>query len=124
MFGDFVKKKRLELELTLREFCRQLKDDPSNWSKIERGLLSPPGNEKKLREIARILQIKPGSEEWNKLSDFARVDAGNIPEYIKSDEEIMNMLPAFFRTVGSVKPTPEEFEELIRRLRKEEKPES
>ena len=42
MFGDFIKEKRINKEITLREFCRQLELDASNWSKIERGVMSPP----------------------------------------------------------------------------------
>jgi transcriptional regulator with XRE-family HTH domain len=50
MFGEIIKNKRLDHEMTLREFCRQLDEDPSNWSKIERGLNPPPKDEKKLKK--------------------------------------------------------------------------
>jgi len=32
--------------------------DPSNWSKIERGMLAPPTDEKTLKNWAKILGIK------------------------------------------------------------------
>ena len=57
MFGDFIKEKRINKEITLREFCRQLELDASNWSKIERGVMSPPQDEEKLKQIAKVLGI-------------------------------------------------------------------
>lgn len=113
MFGEFIKNKRLEKNLTLREFCRRLEEDASNWSKIERGVMGPPQDNGKLKKIAAILEITEGSIEWEKFVDIARVSAGIIPDYIMSDKRIVDALPVFFRTIGSVKPTKEEFDELI-----------
>ncbi|MBI2266826.1 MAG: helix-turn-helix domain-containing protein [Armatimonadetes bacterium] len=117
MFGEFIKKKRLGSGLSLREFCRKSGYDASNWSKVERGVLAPPQEMEKLSEIARLLAIEENSEEWNYLVDTARVATGHIPEYILSNEEVMRMLPAFFRTVGNVKPTSEELNSLIEKIR-------
>lgn len=39
--GEAIYKLRIEKRLTLREFCRSLNFDPSQWSKIERALLMP-----------------------------------------------------------------------------------
>lgn len=119
MFGDFIKQKRLEKELSLREFCKQLNEDASNWSKIERGKLAPPQDEQKLEKIAQMLGIERDSGDWEKLTDLASIDAGKIPEFLKTDKEVMQALPVFLRTIGSVKPTPEELEELINLIRKE-----
>jgi len=118
MFGAYIKEKRLARGLTLREFCRQLEEDASNWSKIERETMAPPKDKNKLERIANILGIKKGSDEWDKLIDMAYVDAGLIPEYLMSDREVIQSLPLFFRTIRSVKPTKEELEELIENIRK------
>ncbi|MDY6970686.1 MAG: helix-turn-helix domain-containing protein [Spirochaetota bacterium] len=117
MFGEFVKQKRLNKKFSLRQFCRLLNEDPSNWSKVERGIISPPQEESKLSQIASILDIKIDSDEWNSLVDYANIDAGKIPEYLMSDKEALQSLPAFFRTVGSIKPKPEEIEKLIGLIR-------
>lgn len=120
MFGDFIKEKRINKEITLREFCRQLELDASNWSKIERGVMSPPQDEEKLKQIAKVLGISLKSEEWQELKDKARIDAGIIPEDILSDEKILNALPMFFRTIRSEKPTLEELDKLINKIRRGE----
>ena len=117
MFGDFMKKKRLEKKLSLREFCILLNEDASNWSKIERGKLAPPKDVKRLGKIAHILGIKKNSEDWENLIDYADTAAGRIPKYIMSDKEVFKSLPIFFRTIGSVKPSPEELRQLIKKIR-------
>jgi transcriptional regulator with XRE-family HTH domain len=119
LFGNIVKKKRVENRFTLREFCILIGEDASNWSKIERGKLTPPQTEKKLEKIANILKISKASEEFNDLVSAASVDAGKIPYYLMSDKDVINALPVFFRTIGSVKPTPEEFGKLIEKIRQE-----
>lgn len=117
MFGEFVKDMRLKADLTLREFCRQLNEDASNWSKIERGKLPPSRDEAKLKKIAAILEIEENSGDWNTLIDLASVDSGKIPRYIMTDEEVMKALPIFFRTVGSIKPSTDELKEIIQKIK-------
>ena len=119
MFGEFIKRRRVSQGITLREFCRKLNIDASNWSKVERGLLSPPQDEEKLREIAQVLAIPLNSDAWKELRDSASIYAGLIPKDILSDREIVNALPMFFRTIRSDKPTPEELDALIKILRKD-----
>lgn len=118
MFGQFVKEERVEKGIGLREFCRRLGWDASNWSKVERGVLPPPKDERKLKEIATILGIEADSDKWETLKDASSIDSGIIPKDLLSDEEVLKALPMFFRTVRSEKPTPEELEKLIERIRK------
>ena len=119
MFGDFVRDRRLARDLTLRDFCRRIREDPSNWSKIERGILPPPQSIEKLNQIARVLGVKKGGKEYMSLLDEAAVSRGRIPTDLMSDTAIVNLLPAFLRTVGSVKPTREEVMRLVKRLKEE-----
>ena len=62
MFGEFIKERRIARAITLRKFCQELDLDASNWSKVERGLLSPPQDEEKLRRIADLIGITQGSD--------------------------------------------------------------
>jgi len=119
MFGEFVKAKRKELRLTLREFCRMVNEDPSNWSKIERKILRPPQGKDKLEKIASALNIGPDTDDWRLLNDYANIDAGIIPEYIMQKKQLIQQLPAFFRTVGSEKPSKEALVELLEALQGE-----
>ncbi len=116
-FCEFIKNLRIERRMTLREFCRTLKLDPSNWSKIERGLAPPPKSKVALQGIAEVLNIQEGSEEYITLFDLAAI--GHIPTDLLSDEQVVDKLPVFFRTIRGEKPSRKELEELIRIMREE-----
>ena len=116
MFGEFIKQIRERQHLGLREFCLKNAHDPSNWSKIEREVLAPSRDEETLRTWAKQLGLKQGSEDWLKFVDYAAVDAGRIPDYVLKDEELVEKLPAFFRTLSGNKPSDEELKNLIKLL--------
>ncbi|MCJ7833606.1 MAG: helix-turn-helix domain-containing protein, partial [Deltaproteobacteria bacterium] len=61
MFGEFIKKRRIVKGLGLREFCKQIEMDASNWSKIERGVIPPPQDPAFLDKTANLLGL--GEEE-------------------------------------------------------------
>ena len=74
MFGEFVRDRRLARDLTLRDFCRRIGEDPSNWSKVERGILPPPQSIEKLNLIAKVIGIrKGGGKEYMSLLDEAAI---------------------------------------------------
>jgi transcriptional regulator with XRE-family HTH domain len=113
-FANFVRGKRVAAGLTLREFCRLVRFDASNWSKIERGLLTPPQSKNVLDEIASVLKIKEESQDYKELLDLAALST--IPEELL-ESEIIEQLPVFFRTVRGEKPTEEELKTLINKIR-------
>lgn len=116
MFKDFVKQKRIDLNLSLRAFCKEASEDPSNWSKIERGILAPPKDLERLKKIANTLKIEVESDEWNILYNSAFIDSGEIPENVMSNQDVLEILPAFFRTIESKKPSREDLENLMSKL--------
>src|SRR5438105_3228262 len=113
MFGEFIKQIRERQRLGLREFCLENGYDPSNWSKIERGVLPPPRDEDTLRTWAQHLGLKQGSEDWLKFFDYAAVDSGRIPDYVLQDEKLVAQLPVFFRTLSGQKPSREDLQKLL-----------
>lgn len=117
MFGEMVKTIRIERKIGLREFCKLASLDASNWSKVERGLLAPPGDEEKLCRIAAVLGIEENSSQFEKLMDEAAISSGNIPKDILSDQAVLDSLPLFFRTIRSEKPSTEEIEKIIQKIR-------
>ncbi len=117
-FGDFIKERRASQGISLREFCRKIGLDPSNWSKVERSLLYPPRNELLLKKIAKLLKIEIGSKMWIEMKDNAQIDAGRIPEDILSDADLARSLPLLFRTLRDDRPTPEDLDRVFELLRK------
>ncbi len=114
-FGKLLKKLRVEKKLGLRETCRLISYDSSNWSKIERGILPPPVDENILTRWAKILGLKD-DQEIESFIDDANIAQGIIPQDILSGD-MAEHLPAFFRTIRNKKPTKEDLDKLIELLK-------
>lgn len=117
-FGEFFKKRRMALGLTLREFCRLNSLDPGNVSRLERGLLPPPQSREILESYAKLLKLKKGSDEWYQFFDLAAAGSGRIPSEFLEDKEILSRLPILFRTLRGQKVPDEQLDELVRKIRK------
>ena len=118
-FGQFFKAKRMELGLTLREFCRINSFDPGNISRLERGILPPPHGEEQRVRYAEALGIRKGSDDWLKFFDNAAAGLGQVPTDIQKNERLLAKLPLLFRTVRGADLSKEELEELIKEIREE-----
>ena len=95
MFSELIKNLRIEKRLTLREFCLQIGFDPSNWSKIERGVNPPPGDVTFLESLAKFFGLK--GQKKQELFDAAALGRHELPADIAENEMFMKALPAFFR---------------------------
>lgn len=113
-FATFIRKKRIDAGLTLREFCREIGFDASNWSKIERGLATPPQSRSVLESIAMVLRIEPGSQEFKEMNDLAALSVIS-KELI--EPEILEQLPVFFRTIRGDPPIEEELRALVSKIK-------
>jgi len=102
-FGEFVRDKRIEQRLTLREFCRKNGFDPGNVSKIERGLMPPPQDRHLAENYAKALNLKKRTKDWVTFHDLAAVSAGRVPADLLNDEKIVRKLPLLFRTIRGTK---------------------
>ncbi len=109
-FGEHIKTRRLDMGLSLRAFCQEHDEDPSNWSKLERGLMKPPESYERILQIARYLGYEPDSQEVKEFFDLAYIERGNIPQDIQNDADMMEKLPLVFRAVRGM---PDE-DELMR----------
>ena len=114
-FGKNLKELRISRNLSLREVCKLVSYDPSNWSKIERGVISPPSEKKTLVSWAKALGLGQDAKEFVEL---AQVSQGIIPEDILSRKDAVKFLPAVFRTIRNEKPTKKEIDQLIELIRK------
>ena len=119
-FGEFFKEKRIELGLTLREFCRKNGFDAGNMSRIERGLARAPQSSEIKAKYAAALGIKEGTDDWLTFFDLAAADLGQIPEDLQNDEKLLKSLPLLFRTVRDSDLSEDELKKLIEALRKEQ----
>ncbi|HVM62487.1 MAG TPA: helix-turn-helix transcriptional regulator [Verrucomicrobiae bacterium] len=116
-FGELVKELRIAQKKTLRQFCLDHGHDPSNWSKVERGVSPPPGDEKTLARWAKQLGVEAGTDGWQEFMDLASMARGEIPKDVLSDEELLKRLPVFFRSVRGAELTETQLDELIKMVK-------
>ena len=95
-FGTIIKEKRVAARHTLRGFTKLLGIDPSNWSKVERGVIPLPQDPILFEKIASVLELD--AHETQELKDLADVARGIIPADLQ-DSELISKMPAFFRAI-------------------------
>ena len=99
LFSDLVKSYQLKKKLTLRKLSEKSNLDVGQLSRILSDLIPPFQDPEKLERLAQALEIEKNSKDYERLFDYANLDAGKLPEYIKNNEDVKNSLPAFFRTI-------------------------
>jgi len=116
MFTETIKSLRLQKRLTLRDFCAQVGLDPSNWSKVERGVNPPPGDIGLLGRLADFFDLV-GTEKLT-FMDEAALQRREIPPDVAENVILQKALPAFFRAARGHELTPAELESLADDIRK------
>ena len=116
-FGQNLKMARIAKGLSLREICKKINYDASNWSKVERGVIAPPSDEKILSKWAKALGLKSTSKKCQEFIDEAQIAQGIIPQDILAGKNAVDYLPAVFRTLRNEKPTKQEIDRLIELIR-------
>lgn len=109
LFHELLKEKRLAKRLTLREFCRRADEDPANFSRIERGLRTPP-NDDVISRYAKVLELT--GDELQHFMDVGAISRRELPKDIPLDA-LVNKLPAMLRGIDGGKPTEEQVQNAI-----------
>ena len=115
-FGDLIKGLRIAQKKTLRQFCIEHGRDPSNWSKIERGVLPPPRDGATLAQWAKDLGLVPDTDAGKDFMYQADVSRGSIPREVMEDERLLEKLPVFFRTVRGAELNEKHLDDLIKSI--------
>jgi transcriptional regulator with XRE-family HTH domain len=116
MFNETAKFLRLQKRLTLRDFCQQTGLDPSNWSKVERGINPPPGDEKVLERLADFFGLT--GQDKLRFIDEAALQRREIPQDVAGNVVLQRVLPAFFRAARGHGLTREELDQFAKEIRK------
>lgn len=112
-FGEYFAQLRRKRKMTLRAFCLKNGFDPSNISKLERGLFKAPQEDYNLRKYAKALGIKDGSDDWMTFFDLAAASNKTFEVKNISDEALLEKLPVLFRAIDREDLREEELDELI-----------
>lgn len=118
VFGEFVRSIRADHRIGLRQFCQKTGIDPSNWSKIERGINAPPKDERVLTFYAESLGLQKDTQDWQNFFDLAATAKGLLPSDFR-EQDFVAKLPAFFRTMRTHDITPDELDRIIQFVKRD-----
>jgi hypothetical protein len=71
-----------------------------------------------LEKYAGALGLERGSDDWLKLFDLAAASRGQLPKDLLSDEELLEKLPALFRTLRGRPISQDKLDEFIEDVRR------
>jgi transcriptional regulator with XRE-family HTH domain len=115
-FGQFLKEKRLALDLSLREFARRLGMQPSNYCNVEADVLPPPPAET-LKKLGQALGLKKGTSDYETFHDLAAEGRDEIPADIERIVKENELIPAMLRTLEYEQLSKEQLRGIIKDLR-------
>ena len=91
-FGGFVKTVRLANGITAREASQCAEMLPSNFSKLEHGVLNPPKDAIKQKKLANAVGVKLGTATEIEFFDLAAKATNSVPvdiaEIISDDDAV------------------------------------
>ncbi|MCX6915451.1 MAG: helix-turn-helix transcriptional regulator [Verrucomicrobia bacterium] len=114
-FGELIKQLRITKQLTLRQCCSDLGVDPSNWSKMERGVTPPPKDISLLERWAKFFGVVRDKQQ--EFFDLAAIARSELPADVASDDRVLAALPAFFRAVRGSELDGDKLKEFIEDIR-------
>jgi transcriptional regulator with XRE-family HTH domain len=115
-FGEFVKARRLALDLSLREFAKQTGMQPSNYCNVEAGVLPPPPADG-LERIAKVLGLKKGTPDYATFHDLAARGRDEVPADVERLIKQNELIPAMLRTVEDENVTKAQLRGIIEGLK-------
>lgn len=122
-FHEMVKGLRADLGVSLRRFCLGHNLDPSNWSKLERGVLAPPRDPEVLGRWADALGLKQGTEAWQEFMDASELARGQVPRDLLKKPDQRKQIFSFIRSLreeaetAKARPKPSAEKEAEKRYR-------
>jgi transcriptional regulator with XRE-family HTH domain len=113
--AEWLRDKRRDAGLGLRQFAVLIGESPANWCNFENGRRPAPQNEAKLRKIAQVLGIRELSEDWDTL--FGIVRKPNKPPADVEHVAQRELVPTLLRTIGERRLNKQQMERLIKYVR-------
>lgn len=104
-FGERIREKRTEKQITLRKFAEMIGVSPTYVSQIERNEFNPP-SEEKIRLIAKILD-----EDTDEMLALANKVSSDLPRIIQQHPK---QAATFLRTVEGF--SQKDWEELMEQV--------
>jgi transcriptional regulator with XRE-family HTH domain len=112
-FGKFLKSVRLANGITAREASQAAGFLSSNFSKLEHGVLHPPKDPAKQKQLAQSVGIKPETPEETEFFDLAGKANRSTPVDLADIISAEDALPLLLRTIGNKRLTKADIQKLV-----------
>ena len=116
-FGKYLKGLRKASGKPARIVALEAGMQPSNYSRLEYGVLNPPQTRAKLDRLAKAVGVPDDGVEMARFYDLAAQANKSTPvdlaDIISKDDAI----PLMLRTLGSKKLTKQEIEDIVKLVR-------
>jgi transcriptional regulator with XRE-family HTH domain len=117
-FGEYLKQKRLDKEITLRGFAKLVDISPVYLCDLEKGRKAAPGMEVMQKMVSKLALNKEESERFYDLAALEQTAKNPIPKDLNAFLKDNRVIVSALRTAKDLDATDEEWQDFIDKLRK------
>lgn len=117
-FGEYLKQKRLDKEITLRGFAKLVDISPLYLCDLEKGRKAAPSMEVMQKMVSKLALNKEESERFYDLAALEQTAKNPIPKDLNAFLKDNHVIVSALRTAKDLDATDEEWQDFIDKLRK------
>ena len=117
-FGEYLKQKRLDKEITLRGFAKLVDISPVYLCDLEKGRKAAPSLEVMQKMVSKLALNKEESERFYDLAALEQTAKNPIPKDLNAFLKDNRVIVSALRTAKDLDATDEEWLDFIDKLRK------
>ena len=117
-FGEYLKQKRLDKEITLRGFAKLVDISPVYLCDLEKGRKAAPSMEVMQKMVSKLARNKEESERFYDLAALEQTAKNPIPKDLNAFLKDNRVIVSALRTAKDLDATDEEWQDFIDKLRK------
>ena len=117
-FGEYLKQKRLDKEITLRGFAKLVDISPVYLCDLEKGRKAAPSMEVMQKMVSKLALNKEESERFYDLAALEQTAKNPIPKDLNAFLKDNDVIVSALRTAKDLDATDEEWQDFIDKLRK------
>ena len=117
-FGEYLKQKRLDKEITLRGFAKLVDISAVYLCDLEKGRKAAPSMEVMQKMVSKLALNKEESERFYDLAALEQTAKNPIPKDLNAFLKDNRVIVSALRTAKDLDATDEEWQDFIDKLRK------
>ena len=117
-FGEYLKQKRLDKEITLRGFAKLVDISPVYLCDLEKGRKAAPSMEVMQKMVSKLALNKEESVRFYDLAALEQTAKNPIPKDLNAFLKDNHVIVSALRTAKDLDATDEEWQDFIDKLRK------